>query len=161
MNTTHTPDTTSHVRTTGALAAMYAGLLLTVVAAVAPYVDRATGHVLADHIRHGYPTYPPERVDSAVGTWLAILTVVGALGIAGWVTTIWAVGTHKPWARSTATVIFLAGTSVALTALLTKDSSGEVGLAPVLGWLGMLPSVAGLVAVALLWRQRDRAERRS
>jgi hypothetical protein len=130
---------------------MYAGLLLTVVATLAPYIDRATGHALADHIRDGYPTYAPDRVDSAVTAWLAVLTVVGALGILGWVLSIWAVRAHKTWARPTATVLFLAGTGLALAAALTKDSSGAVGLAPLLGWIGMLPSLAGLVAVAMLW----------
>jgi hypothetical protein len=49
--------------------------------------------------------------------------------------------------------VFAAGTSLALTALLVKDTSGEVGLAPVLGLIGLLPCVAGLAAVVLLWRR--------
>ena len=53
--------------------------------------------------------------------------------------------------------MFVAGTAVALTALLTKDTSGEVGLAPLLGWLGMLPAGAGLVTVGLLWRTPSRS----
>jgi hypothetical protein len=78
---------------------MYAGLALTVVATIAPYVDRATGHVLADHIRAGYPTYSQERIDSAVTTYLVILTVVGVLGVVSWVWTTWAVKSGKRWAR--------------------------------------------------------------
>ena len=35
--------------------------------------------------------------------------------------------------------------------LLIRDTSGDTGLPPLLGWAGMLPSLAGLVAVALLW----------
>ncbi len=135
-----------------ALLAMYAGLVLTVVATVAPYVDRASGNVLADHVRHGYPTYSEGRVDSAVTAWLAILTVVGVLGLAGWAASIWATRTGRSWTRPAATLAFGAGTALALTALLTKDTSGEVGLAPVLGWIGVLPCVAGVVAVVSLWR---------
>ena len=78
-----------------ALGAMYAGLALTVVAMVAPYVDRARGNVLADHIRDGYPTYSAGRIDSAVTAWLVILSVVGALGVVTWLGTIWAVRARK------------------------------------------------------------------
>jgi hypothetical protein len=56
MTATHSTCTRASGRTASAIAAMYAGLLLTVAATVAPYVDRATGHVLVDHIRHGCPT---------------------------------------------------------------------------------------------------------
>ena len=129
---------------------MYAGLVLTVGAIVAPYLDRS---VLADHIRDGYPTYSTDRVDTAVTAWLVILSVIGALGVASWIATIWAVRAGKGWARWAATAVFAAGTSLALTTLLVKDTSGEVGLAPVLGLVGLLPCVAGLLAVALLWRR--------
>lgn len=123
---------------------MYAGLAPTVVAIIAPFVDRATGNVLADHIRDGCPTYTQARIDSAVTTWLVILSVVGALGIVGWVWTIWAVNAGKGWARCAATAMLALGASVALTALLVKDTSGDTGLAPLLGWVGMLPCLAGL-----------------
>jgi hypothetical protein len=53
---------------------MYAGLLLTLTASLAPYLHRATGHVLAGHIRHGHPMYAPDRVESRVTAWLALLT---------------------------------------------------------------------------------------
>ena len=143
--------TTTHHRPT--LAVMYAGLALTIAAMSAPFVDRATGQVLAEHIRHGYPAYSSGEVDAVVTTWLAILTTVGALGVVSWVGSIWAVRAAKPWARWLATAAFVAGTSLALTALLTKDTSGEVGLAPLLGMIGLAPCVAGLVAVAALWRR--------
>ena len=136
----------------GPLAAMYAGLALTVLAAIAPYVDRSTTHLLADHIRAGYPTYARTRVDSAVTTYLAVLSVIGALGVLAWLTTAWAVRAGKRWARPTATAMFVIGTGIGLTGLLTKDTSGATGLPPALGWAGMTPCLAGLVAVALLWR---------
>ena len=142
--------TSSHHRS--GLRAMYVGLSLTVVATAAPYVDHATGEVLADHVRHGYPTYSAGRVDEAVTAWLAILTVVGALGLVCWVVMIRAARAGSAWVRPAATVSFALGSTLALTALLTKDTSGEVGLAPLLGWLGVLPCLAGLVAVVLLWR---------
>lgn len=84
-----------------------------------------------------------------VTVWLAILT---ALGVAGWLSTIWATRRRMGWARWAATALFVLGTLVALTALLTKDTSGETGLAPLLGWIGLLPSVAGAWAVRLCWQ---------
>ncbi|MBH5333903.1 hypothetical protein IHE55_03420 [Streptomyces pactum] len=132
---------------------MYAGLALTVLTTVAAYVDHGTTHVLADHIRAGYPAYPPARIDSAVTTYLVIWTVIGALGVLAWLTTAWAVTAGRRWARPAATVMFLIGTGTGLTGLLTKDTSGDTGLPPAMGWAGMLPCLAGLVAVALLWRR--------
>jgi hypothetical protein len=161
MTLTHTTTARNQDRTGGAISVMYTGLLLTVAATVAPYVDRAGGQVLAHHIRHGYPAYTPDRVDTAVDAWLGILTVVGVLGVVSWAVAIWAVATRKAWALPTVTVLFLAGAGLALAALLTPDSSGDVGLAPLLGWIGMLPSLAGLAAVGMLWthatRHRSRA----
>jgi hypothetical protein len=129
-----------------AIAAMRAGLVLSVVAMIAPYLARDT---LAAHVRHGYPAYSPEEIDTAVTTWLAILTTIGVLAVIGWVTTIWATRLGKAWAPWPARGLFVVGTVVALTALLVKDTSGEVGLAPVLGLIGLLPCVAGLATVLL------------
>jgi hypothetical protein len=132
-----------------ALRAMYLGVALTVAATVAPYT---TGDLLAAHIRAGYPSYSQSRIHSAVTLWLVILSVVGALGLASWLWTIRAVRRGKPWAPWAATAMFVLGTSVALTALLVKDTSGDTGLAPLLGWIGIAPCLAGLAAVTTLWR---------
>lgn len=142
----------STARRSTALPVMYAGMALTLVAALAPVADRATTHVLADHVRAGYPAYSPARVDTAVTAWVGILVTVGVLGLASWIVTIRAVRAEKTWARPVATTVFAAATCLALTALLTKDTSGEVSLAPALGVLGVLPCLAGLGAVVALWR---------
>ncbi|MFE5325981.1 hypothetical protein ACFRCG_06175 [Embleya sp. NPDC056575] len=136
-----------------AIGAMYAGLGLTVLATAAPYADRATGHLLADHIRAGYPMYGDARVDSAVAGYLVLLSVIGTLGVLAWLWTIRAVKAGKPWARYGATVMFALGAGAGLTGLLTEDTSGATGLPPALGWAGMAPCMAGIVAVALLWRR--------
>ncbi|WP_370656836.1 alpha/beta hydrolase fold domain-containing protein [Streptomyces sp. NBS 14/10] len=136
-----------------AIAAMYTGLGLTVIATIVPYLDRATTHLLADHIRAGYPTYSQTRVDSAVTTYLVVLSAIGAFGVVAWLATAWAVKAGNRWARPAAAVMFVLGTSVGLTGLLTKDTPGETGLPPALGWAGIAPCLAGLLAVALLWRR--------
>ena len=143
--------TTYHERP--AIGAMYAGLGLTVVALIVLYVDHATANVLADHIRAGYPAYAQARIHSAVTTYLVYLSVVGALGIICWLGTIRALKVGKRWARGAATVMFALGTGIALIDLLVRDTSGDTGLPPLLGWAGMLPCLAGLLAVMLLWRR--------
>ena len=144
--------TTSDQRS--AIRAMYAGLGLTVVAMLVPYVDHATANVLAGHIRAGYPAYAQARIGSAVTTYLVYLSVVGALGIVCWLWTIRAVKAGRRWARGAATTVFALGTAIALTDLLIKDTSGQTGLPPLLGWAGVIPCLAGLLAVVLLWRRR-------
>ena len=151
-------QTTQHLRTAqptttapwhSAIAAMVVGLALTIVATIVPFVTSA----LRDHIRAGYPAYSDARVDSAVSAWLIILTVIGVLGVVGWIWSIWIVAKGKQWARWAATALFALGASVAVSGVLITDKSGDIGLAPMLGWLGLLPSLAGLVAVVLLWRR--------
>jgi hypothetical protein len=136
-----------------AIAAMYASVALSVVAMIVPYVDHATANVLAEHIRAGYPTYSQSRIDTAVTTYLVYLSTVGVLSVICWLWTIRAVNAGKRSARGAATAMFVLGTSVALFDLLVKDTSGDPGLPPLLGWIGMLPWLTGLLAVTLLWRR--------
>jgi hypothetical protein len=59
-----------------AIVAMYAGVALTVVTLIVPYIDHATGNVLADHIRAGYPRYGQARIDTAVTTYLVYVSIL-------------------------------------------------------------------------------------
>jgi hypothetical protein len=149
----HTDRRGSLDRKRSALAALYTGLTTTVVATMAPYLDRATSHTLAHHIRAGYPSYTQARIDTAVTTYELILTIIGVLGVAGWALVIHAVTTNKRSAAPLASVAFLLGLGIALTDLLIKDTSGLTGLSPLLGWAGVVPCLPGLVAVILLWRK--------
>lgn len=130
---------------------IWVGLALTAVAAIVPYIDRATSDTLADHIHAGYPAYSQERIDIAATTYLVYLTVVGVLGVLSWLWVARAVRTGKRWARATATAMFLVGTGIALIDLLINDTSGETGLPPLIGWTGVLPCLPGLLVVTLLW----------
>ncbi len=151
------PKSSTPVRTTAyprsAVAVMYGGLALTVATLVVLYVDQATTNVLAAHIQAGYPDYSAARVDEAVTLWLAYLTVLGVLGIGTWLALARATQRGKPWARWAAPAVFLAGGGVALFNLVVRDTSGDTGLPALLGTTGLLPAVAGAVAVALLWRR--------
>ena len=153
MTTAHHERSATIHHERSAIGAMYAGLGLTLAAMIVAYVDHATGNVLASHIRAGYPTYTQVRIDTAVTTYLVYLSVVGALGIICWLAAIRAVKAGKRWARGAATAMFALGTGIAVIDLLIKDTSGDTGLPPLLGWAGMLPCLAGLLAVTLLWRR--------
>jgi len=119
----------------------HAGVGLTIVALIVPYIDHATANVLADHIRDGYPTYSQARIASAVTTYLVYLSVVGALGTIYWLS-IWAVKAGKRGAHAAATALFVLGTSIALTDLLIRDNLRRHRPAPVAG-LGRDASVPG------------------
>ena len=129
---------------------MWVGAALTVVAAALPFLDQAAT-VLADHVRAGYPAYGRGEIDAAVTAYQAILAAAGVLGLIGWVGTAWSVRAGKGWARVLASAVFVVAVCVALTGLTVKDTSGDVGLAPQLGWLQLLPCLPGLAAVGLLW----------
>ncbi|GAA4820385.1 hypothetical protein GCM10023353_30320 [Tomitella cavernea] len=136
-----------------ALRAMYAGLILSVLAVVVAYADRAGGPTsLAGHLRSGYPAYSPTQIDAAAHTYLVLLTALGGVGVACWLGAIRAVRTGKRWARWACAAAWGAATSLAIAGLVVTDTSGDVGLPPLLGWAGLLPCVAGLVAVVLLRR---------
>ncbi|MEW9555493.1 hypothetical protein [Nonomuraea sp. NPDC050783] len=144
------PQQRSRIR--ASLAMMYLGTALTVIAAVFPFVDRVTTTVLADHIAAGYPGYGPDAIDAAVATYLAILATIGVLGLLGWLGVIRAAragGRRAFWA---AAGLLASAICVAVAALTVQDTSGDVGLAPLLGWLLVLPCVPGLAAV-VLWRR--------
>jgi hypothetical protein len=130
-----------------ALAALFACLALTVAVIVVPY---ATTGLMAEHIRSGYPSYPPESITTAVTTYLILLTVFGAFTASGWLVTIRFVRQGKRRARALAVTLAALSTTVGLAALLVRDTSGDVGLPPLLGWTAMAPALAGLVAAALL-----------
>lgn len=134
------------------IATLLAGLGLTVTGLVVLYVDYLAGNVLRGHIRSGYPALPATDIDTAATIYLVYLSILGVLGILFWSVTTWAVATGKRWARWLATAIFLLAGAVALTNLMITDTSGDTGLPPLLGWLGMLPCVAGLAVVVQLWR---------
>ncbi|WP_405087598.1 hypothetical protein [Microbispora sp. NBC_01389] len=138
-------------RRRGLFAAMWIGLVLTVIAAAYPFVD----HTLADHVQAGYPSYSVGEIDTAVTAYLAILSIVGGMGLIGWLGTLWAAKAGKRSTRWVATGVFAVALCIALAGLTVTDTSGDVGLAPAIGWLQMLPCLPGLLAVVMLWGRRQ------
>ncbi|TMR32987.1 hypothetical protein ETD85_21165 [Nonomuraea zeae] len=111
-----------------------------------PLIDQG---ILADHIKAGYPAYEPGAISAAVTAYLVILSAVGGLGILGWLSVAWAARVGKRWAHPLAIGLLAAAVCFAIAALTVRDTSGDVGLAPLLGWLQVLPCAAGLAAIVL------------
>ncbi|MFG1699679.1 hypothetical protein [Nonomuraea sp. NPDC049309] len=128
---------------------LYVGAALTVLAALLPFLGK---EVIADHVRASYPAYTPGEIDAAVNAYLIILGVIGFLGLLGWLGTVWAVRAGQGWAVWMASGLLVIALLIAVAGLTVKDNSGDVGLAPVFGWLLVLPCLPGLAAVAL-WRK--------
>jgi len=138
--------------------AMVAGLILNVIAAVAPVVDIATVDTISDHVRSAYPTWDHALVTADRNAMVIYLVVTGVLGIISWVFVIWAVITGKRWARATATCAFIVGALFALMNLTLGGGNYDVILPTGYGVLTLLPCLAGLAAVVSLWRPKHRSE---
>ncbi|HWV27167.1 MAG TPA: hypothetical protein VNZ66_08080 [Aeromicrobium sp.] len=140
----------STLRSRTPLVLLYVGLVLTVAVGVVPFIAR---DAIADHVSSGYPAYSEARVSEAVNLWLVVLTVLGVLGVIGWLSSIWAArrNWYVTWVTS---ALLVTGAALSLTAALIRDTSGEVGLAPTIGALLLLPCAAGVAAVVLVWKQQ-------
>lgn len=144
------PTANHHSRS--AVVAMSVGLVLTVVAIVVPFLGSPAGQLISTHVKAGYPSYTADEVAAATGMYLAWLTVAGVLGVAAWITSIVVVRTGERWALWVAGTAFVVGAAISLFDLTIRDTSGDTGLPALIGWLGVLPAAAGLVAVVLLWK---------
>jgi hypothetical protein len=134
--------------------ALVAGLLLTVLATAAPLVDLATVDSIGDHVRSAYPDWSATEVGKDRTAITAYLVAVGVHGLVGWLTTLAGVNRGKRWTRWVGTTLFAVGATVAL---INVSVGGEAykTIVPLLhGTLGLLPALAGLVAVVALWRTR-------
>lgn len=130
-----------------AIVAMGLGLLLTVVYLIALVIDQASVHSIAEHVRALYAPYGLHPDPN----WLYYyLYATAAIGILLWLTTSWAVGRQKRWARVFATTVFVVATGTALLNLFVSEYGTPI-FPRVWGILGLLPCVAGLAAIVLLW----------
>lgn len=133
--------------------AMGLGLLLTVTTLIASVIDQARVHSIADHVT---ALYAPLGLHPDPNVLSGFLDAIGAFGTVLWLTMIWAVSRHKPWARVVSRLIFVVATGVGLL-VLSASEYGTPIFPTVWGVLVLLPCVAGLVAVlALQHRGTDR-----
>lgn len=155
--TTTTPTSRPSARTRHpAVPVMWIGLVLTVLAAAAPLLDRVSTGTIEAHVRATYPQWPDESVQADTTALVVGLAIFGTLGIIGWLLTIRAVLREWRWARGLTTAWWLAALTVTFTVALAPADPYEQ-LAPIgIGLITILPCLAGLVAVVQLWRHRPR-----
>lgn len=134
-------------------AALYLGLALTALVALAPLIDTATAGSIAEHVRAAYPDWPADHVRlerNAIVAWTAI---TNALGIPLWLWTIRLVGKGRRRTRTVAAWAFAAGAGLALLNLSFGSEQYETVLPPFFGLIGLLPSLVGLVALVAVWKR--------
>ncbi|GAB3829276.1 hypothetical protein [Kribbella italica] len=133
--------------------ALLAGLVLTVLATAAPLVNLMTVDSIGDHVRSAYPDWSAADVSKDRTAITAYLVVVGVLGLVGWLTTLAGVSRGKRWTRWVGTTLFAVGATVALIDVSVGGEAYKTIVPPFHGTLGLLPALAGLVAVVALWRR--------
>ena len=131
----------------GAVTAMGIGLVLTVIALIALILDQMNGHTLAQHVE---ALYAPHNLDPDPNVLFGYLYVVGVIGILLWLAAIRGVLQHKRGAKVIATIVFIVGISVGLFNAFVSEYGMQI-FPTLWGALGLMPSVAGLVAVIGLW----------
>ncbi|MFF9347047.1 hypothetical protein [Streptomyces sp. NPDC014734] len=134
--------------------AMYVGLALTALAALAPLLDIATVDTLSGHVRDAYPDWGPDDVAADRNAIAIYLVGTGVLGTLLWLLTIRGITAGRRWARAVTTTAFAAGMSVALMNLGLGGEKYDVIVPYAYGMTTLLPCVAGLVVLVSVWRHR-------
>ncbi|WP_162599785.1 hypothetical protein [Nocardioides solisilvae] len=131
---------------------MYAGAALS---ALGVLVGLLTVGGLKDDIEESVraedPNASQDVIDAAFTFSLALVFVMGALGVALWLWMAWKNGQGRSWARVVATV--LGGLNVVFT-LLSLGQPGLSGLAVV---VNLLSVVLAVVILVLLWKKESTA----
>lgn len=135
----------SHWR--GATLALRVGLALSLASIVGLFIDQTIAHSLAEHVRAQYSPYGSVPDPNVL---FGYLYATAGLAAAGWLVALRGVRGGRSWVRLFASLMFLVGAMLAVFNLVITEHGTLIF--PVL-WsvLGLLPSLAGLVALSLLW----------
>jgi len=134
--------------------ALLAGLVLTVLATIAPLIDLLTVDSIGDHVRAAYPDWSADLVAKDRNAITIYLVAVGVLGLAGWIWSLIAVARNTRRVRAITTTLFILGATIQLTTLSVGGEAYTTIVPTLHGVLGVLPSLAGLAAVIGVWRRR-------
>ena len=139
----------------GATLAISIGLVLSVASIVGLLVDQMSVGNLADHVTAQYSPYG-EVPDSIV--LFAYLYTTAGPGVVTWLIALRGARRRKPWVPLLAGMTFVVGAVLVVFNLVITEHGTQIF--PVL-WsvLGLLPSVAGLIAVILLWTRTGSRKR--
>ena len=155
MTATARPSAPSAQTRNPALPAMWTGLVLTVLAALAPVLDLLAAGTIEAHVRTTYPDWPDEWVQADTTAIAVGLGVIGLLGVISWLIILRATIRGRRWPTIVATVVWVLAATV--TAATTAPAGAYDQLVPMgLALITALPCLAGLVAVVQLWRHRLR-----
>ena len=144
------------MRRTTAITPMLIGLALTVVAATVAALDPVLANLVGQHVREAYPQWDPGTVSTERTAIIGWLVGTAALGVIGWLSSIWAVRRRKRRAPWVATAWLTLGLLTAGLTLGTGGAAYDVIVPTPLGLLSTLPLLPGAVAVFWLWRDRTR-----
>src|SRR5690606_38605903 len=114
--------------------------------------DQTSIGLLSRHLEEVYAGYAASG--PAVSMIRIYLLTTGAVGVVTWLWMVWAVRARKRWAPAAATVIFVLATVLASANFFIQEY-GQALIPAQFALAGLLPCLAGLVAVVLLWT-RDR-----
>ena len=132
---------------TMAVRLMYAGAALSALEII---IGLTTIGSLKSAIRSRYPHYSLSQIHAAELATVAVIVVIGAIGVGLWLWMAWANGRGKNWARIVATVLFAFNT-LNLLSLIARPHSAISLLFALLAWL------AGLGATFFLWQRESSA----
>lgn len=131
-----------------AVFALWGAVVLSVVLAVAAIADQASIHALRDYSADMYARYD---VAANPGALYAILYTVAIIGALLWLPAV--LGARKRWAPAAAIVATVIAAGLALLVFTTAEY-GEMLFPPVWGVLALLPALAGVLGVVLLFRRK-------
>ncbi|MGW1374186.1 hypothetical protein ACWD6P_07900 [Streptomyces sp. NPDC002446] len=138
-----------------AVVTMYVGLALSVIATViVPLLVALATSSYTDYIKTAYPTYDADKVSNYQQMMLMYLVANGVIGAVTWLWVLRRTKKQKAATFTVASIVFVLALSLALFNYLVKDSTGYAALSPLLGIANLVPCVAGLAAIVMLWRGR-------
>lgn len=143
--------TRSHARLRQAL---WIGAGLQAVCLALVLLDLWVFGTVQEHVEEAYPAWRPDQVHADRNAIIIYLAVVGVLGIAGWLASLWAVARDRS-VRAVVTTLFAVGTGIAL---IDASVGGEAYDQIVPLWLGtthlVLPLLPGIAALLAVWSPR-------
>ena len=136
----------------GATLALRVGLALSLASAVGLLIDQTSVHSLVEHVTAQYSPYGAVPDPNVL---FGYLYATAGLAVAAWLIALRGVRRRKAWVRLFASMTFVVGAMLAVFKLVITEY-GILIFPMVWSVLGLLPSLAGLVAVSLLWTRASR-----
>lgn len=132
--------------------ALRVGLALSLASAVGQFIDQTNAHRLAEQVKAQNLEYGAV-LDANV--LFGYLYATAGLAVAAWLIALFGVRSRKSWVRVFASLAFVVGAVLAIFNPVIIEH-GALAFPVLWSVLGLLPALAGLVAVSLLWTRASR-----